>query len=237
MLPTRGYIYGLRIYDGSHRPDELPELWVPQVLMVSIDVVNNEIVFGGGASYEGVVVGTPTVVAGPTGAMNAILFSGSSDQLQLGHETGVDTDASWTIDCYFKTPIPQTDAWHTLTRGAAGDHQVIINPDQASLGSFDNLQSGGFSDTGYDITALSDGWHRLTVAAGQGTATFYVDGQVVGTHSVVSESDFFAVGNYQAGGQQWGYMYGFRIYDGTIPMEELPPSIIGGGASAGGGGH
>eukprot|EP01051_Picozoa_sp_SAG22_P010635 SAG22_NODE_967_length_6262_cov_20.374980_1_plen_1008_part_00 len=223
-----GYMYGLRIYDGPHRPEELPELWVPQVLMVAVDVVGEEIVFGGAASYDGVVVGGPTIVEGPTGAMDAVLFSGATDQLQLGHEIGVDTDASWTVDCYFKTPIPQTDSWHTLTRGAGGDHQIIINPDQASLGSYDNVGGAGFTDTGFDITSLSDGWHRLTVAAGQGAATFYVDGESVGSHSAVSESDFFAVGNYQGNGQQWGYLNSFRIYDGTIPPSMLPPSVLGG---------
>eukprot|EP01052_Picozoa_sp_SAG31_P012652 SAG31_NODE_745_length_12408_cov_4.755057_1_plen_562_part_00 len=208
------------------------EVRTPRVLLVSIDVVDGQIVFGGSASYEGVTIGSPSIVAGPTGEVDAILFTGSTDQLQLGTETGVDTDASWTVDCYFKTPIPQGSSWHTLTRGAGGDHQVIINPDQTSLGSYDNVGGGGFSDTGFDITSLADGWHRLTVAAGEGTATFYVDGSAVGSHSVVSESDFFAIGNYQGGGQPWGYMYGFRIYDGAIPPSELEDSVsreVGGG--------
>eukprot|EP01051_Picozoa_sp_SAG22_P018515 SAG22_NODE_3140_length_1907_cov_1.818031_2_plen_47_part_01 len=47
--------------------------------------------------------------------MDAILFSADTDALLLG--SGVDTDGSWTIDCYFKTPIPNTGRWHTLTRG------------------------------------------------------------------------------------------------------------------------
>jgi hypothetical protein len=192
--------------------------------MVSIDVVDGQIVFGGSASYEGVTKGSPSIVVGPTGEADAILFTENADWLQLG--TGVDTDASWTVDCYFKTPIPQSSNWHTLTRGAGGDHQVIIAQDQTSLGSWSGGGDGAFTDTGFDITSLADGWHRLTVVAGEGTVTFYADGAAVGSHSVVSQTDFFAIGNWQGGGQPWGYMYGFRIYDEAIPPSELEDSVL-----------
>jgi hypothetical protein len=177
-------------------------------------------VFSGTANYEGTTMGSPSIVEGPGGEMDGILFTGTSDYLQLGD--GVDTDTSWTIDCEFKTPIPPTVSWHTLTRGAVSDHQVIItNGDQKSLGSFDNAGNSGFTDTGFDATSLADGWHRLTVAAGSGAATFYIDGQEIGSHTTVSESDFYAVGNYQGGGQQWGYLSRFRIYDGTHTPSQL----------------
>ena len=185
-----GYVHRFRIYDGTYTPAELPQLLATAIpdALVSIDVVGGEIVFGGSARYTGVMQGSPTIVAGPTGEMDSILFDGSADQLQLG-TAGVDTDASWTVDCYFKTPIPDTGHWHTLTRGLNGDHQVIINPDQTSLGSFDNVGGSGFTDASFDITSLADGWHRLTAAAGLGTVTFYLDGASVGSHDRVSESD------------------------------------------------
>eukprot|EP01051_Picozoa_sp_SAG22_P009034 SAG22_NODE_724_length_7634_cov_11.669808_7_plen_179_part_00 len=135
---------------------------------------------------------------------------------------GVDTDGTWTIDCFFMTPIPATGAWHTLTRGAGGDHQVIIHPDQASLGAYDNVGGSGFRDTGFDVTSLDDGWHRLTAAAGGSSVTFYIDGEQVGDHGAISTSDFYAVGNYQGGNQQWGYLNRFRIYDGMHSPDELP---------------
>ena len=156
--------------------------------LVSIDVLDGEIVFGGTASYTGVVQGSPTIVPGPNEQMDSIYFGGANDFVQLGTGSGIDTDDTWTVDCYFKTPIPQTDHWHTLTRGLDGDHQVIINPDQTSLGSYDNIGGRDFFDSSFDITSLSPGWHRLTVAAGAGTAAFYIDGRSVGTHTAVSES-------------------------------------------------
>ena len=182
-----GYVHRFRIYDGTHSPDQLPAAVPPPQMIVSIDVVDGEIVFGGAASYEGTTTGGPSIVEGPTGLQDAILFQSGGDSLRLG--SGVDTDASWTIDCYFQTPIPTTGAWHTLTRGGGGDHQVIIHPDQTSLGSYDNVGGSGFSDTGFDVESLDDGWHRLTVAAGGGSATFYIDGEEVGGHSTVSNSD------------------------------------------------
>ena len=183
-----GYMHGFRIYDGTHLPGELPAVASIPDPLVSIDVVNGEIVFGGTASYTGTVLGSPSIVAGPRGRMDAINFAGRTDQLQLG-TAGIDTDASWTIDCYFKTPIPDTGQWHTLTRGLNGDHQVIINPDQTSLGSYDNVGGEDFFDSSFDVRTLADGWHRLTVAAGGGVVTFYVDTSAVGSHSSVSESD------------------------------------------------
>ena len=177
-----------RIYDGTQTPDQLPQPPGAPALLVSIDVADGEIVFGGSASYSGSVTGSPTIVEGPGGASDGMLFGGGGDSARLG-DGGVDTDGSWTIDCFFRTPIPGTGAWHTLTRGAAGDHQVIIHPDQVSLGSYDNVGGSGFTDTGFDVSSLDDGWHRLTVAAGDGSANFYVDGESVGESSTVSNSD------------------------------------------------
>ena len=182
-----GYVHRFRLYDGTHSPDELPQAYPPPELLVSVDVEDGEIVFGGASSYEGAVTGSPSIVAGPSGRNDGILFGGGGDSARLGE--GVDTDGTWTIDCYFQTPIPGTGAWHTLTRGAGGDHQVIIHPDQVSLGSYDNVGGSGFTDTGFDVNSLSDGWHRLTVAAGDGSANFYIDGESVGDSSTVSNSD------------------------------------------------
>ena len=183
-----GYLSNFKIYDGTHTPGELPAIAGGPDMIISIDVVEGEIVFGGSASYDGTVTGGPSIVDGPTGRPDGMLFGGGGDSARLG-DGGVDTDGSWTIDCYFQTPIPGTGAWHTLTRGAAGDHQVIIHPDQVSLGSYDNVGGSGFTDTGFDVTSLADGWHRLTVAAGSGSASFYVDGDAVGESSTVSNSD------------------------------------------------
>jgi hypothetical protein len=35
-------------------------------------------------------------------------------------------------------------------------------------------------DSGFDLSSLAPGWHRLTAAAGGGATTFFVDGAEVG---------------------------------------------------------
>eukprot|EP01051_Picozoa_sp_SAG22_P021321 SAG22_NODE_4663_length_1200_cov_1.688465_1_plen_366_part_01 len=144
--------------------------------IVSIDVTDGVIVFGGSATYSGTVSGSPSIVEGPiAGTSDGILFGASGDMLNLG-DSGVDTDGSWTIDCFFKTPVPQNGGWKTLTRGAGGDHQVIIHPSSYHLGSYDSVGGSLFTGTGFDVRSLADGWHRRTVAAGAGSVDFYVDG-------------------------------------------------------------
>ena len=190
-----GYLSQFRVYDGTYGPAGLPQASAPPgppdsvetALLASIDVQDGEIIFAGEASYSGSVTGSPSIVAGPAGDQDGILFGGGGDSARLGE--GVDTDGSWTLDCYFQTPIPSTGAWHTLTRGAGGDHQVILHPDQTSLGSYDNVGGSGFQDSGFDMGSLDDGWHRLTAAAGDGAVTFYIDGTGVGAHATVSGSD------------------------------------------------
>ena len=126
-------------YSGSGAGECDSTQWsrnAPPAPLVSVDVVGGSIVFGGtavAAGNAGIVHGSPSIVAGPSGALDAILFE-SPDWLQLGvpsswalGASGVGTGAPWTVDCHFKTPIPQTGAWHTLTRGNEADHHIIIS--------------------------------------------------------------------------------------------------------------
>ena len=89
----------------------------------------------------------------------------------------------------------------------------MIVDSQGHVGSFENgggLYGGnkrrGFVNGKWSISTLSPGWHRLTVSSACGdaackthTTTYYADGKAVGTNDYISESDFYAVGNYQAG--------------------------------------
>lgn len=149
------------------------------------------------------------------------LLDGPNDVLLLGSK-GVPIAHQWTVDCWFKTPIPKTKTWHTLTRGKGGDHQIIINPDQKSLGTFDNIGGSGFHDTGFDVTSLKDGWHRLTVTSSADDDTvFHIDGAIVGKHGHTSYSDMYAIGNYQKGGQPWGYLARFRLFHEAWPLKKV----------------
>ena len=75
-----GYLHSFRIYDGTHLPGELPMAAAIPDPLVSLDVVDGEIVFGGTASYDGVVQGNPTIVRGPRGRDDAIVFNIELDE-------------------------------------------------------------------------------------------------------------------------------------------------------------
>ena len=59
----------------------------------------------------------------------------------------------------------------------------------------------------------------------------------VGAHAFVSTAGFFAVGNDPGGGQQWGALHRFRLYEGRHAPDELERGALalpaaGGGAAA-----
>ena len=89
----------------------------------------------------------------------------------------------------------------------SGDHQLIIARD-GTVGSYENVDGAkkrrGFVPGKWSINSLSPGWHRLTIssACADGACkthktTYYVDGKAYGSNDYTSESDFYAVGNYQ----------------------------------------
>jgi len=74
----------------------------------------------------------------------------------------VDINTEWTIASWFLSPIP-TNGWETLCRGTS-DHPVLVQ-NGVDLGTYDNVGSTQFHDSGYNINTLSAGWHHL-VAVG-----------------------------------------------------------------------
>lgn len=173
--------------------------WPAPLVQVDVDE-RGQVRFGGLALRQthnstgvlGSVKGVPQVVKGPDGKQDALLFA-RGKALLLG-STGVDTDATWTVDCYIQMPMFKSANWGTLTRGKLGDHQVIVQAGSNLLGSFDNSQSRaavgphpGFISSGYDLGRLLPGWYRLTVSSRCQDATckahrtsYYVDGKEVG---------------------------------------------------------
>ena len=94
------------------------------IALVMVDVVDGVVVFGGTASYSGRVESSPAIVAGPTGQMDALNFNSHYDRLLLGNPGDVGIDGPWTVDCWFKTPVPYTSSVSTLVRGYDEDSQV-----------------------------------------------------------------------------------------------------------------
>jgi hypothetical protein len=135
---------------------------------------------------------------------NALRYLDGNDVVLL-NANNVDINANWTISTWFLAPISDvsTPLHHTLTRGSAADHQVILNNTAAHpLGTYDN-GGAGFVGTSpvFNANTLAAGFHQL-VAVGSGTTTtFFIDGVNVGVSNFKSTSNIFALGNYQGTGQ------------------------------------
>jgi hypothetical protein len=138
---------------------------------------------------------------------SAIAFQDSNDMVKLNR--AVELSQEWTIETWFKYPLAPSSEWNTLMRGTHADHQVIVRYGK-HLGVYDH--SGGFIDSGYDVTGLSPGWHHLTAVGQGGSTVFYVDGTQVATVNFQSTSDVCAIGNYQGGTQPFSTIDEVRIW-------------------------
>jgi prepilin-type N-terminal cleavage/methylation domain-containing protein len=185
-----------------------------------------------GNGYNGTFAGTETsdwVLDSPrlSKSSGSFTFSDSGDTSTLSTEAPL--GFAWTVTVWFKTPFSPIDgAWHTLLRGSATDHQVILGYTDHHLGMYANT-GGGFFDSGYNPDTLSAGWHHLA-AVGQGSTTsFYIDGSLVGSVPYRSTAAVYSIGNYQGGGQPWGQMSDMRVYSRVLTPTEIGLIATGGG--------
>jgi hypothetical protein len=79
-------------------------------------------------------------------------LSNANDRVSL--EADVDLGASWTIAGWFRGLAAGT--WRTLSRGAGGDHQIIVDSN-GELGSYDNVGGTQFRGSGFNVNSLDSG--------------------------------------------------------------------------------
>ncbi|MFH1723779.1 MAG: thrombospondin type 3 repeat-containing protein, partial [Elusimicrobiota bacterium] len=179
---------------------------------------------------SGILRGAPTWVNGKIG--KALHLSAWSDYLDP--TVDVDLGARWTIQTWFEYPLAATDQWNTLTRGHVDDHQVIVLKGSYDLGTYDNSGGTQFRDCGYDMNALSAGWHHLAAVQDGTNILYYIDGSHVCTvANYTSTTDITAIGNYQGGGQAWGTLDEFAVYDRDLTAQEVQRSYQAGLAGHG----
>ena len=174
-----------------------------------------------GKGYAGMLVNGPAWAQGEAGG--ALGFSGNA---MVMLPSALPLAPLWTIGAWFRVPLPSTGGWHTLTRGT-NDHQILISPDQVSLGSYDNAGGTGFHDCGFRMNTLAPGWHHVAAAGSGGRTLFYVDGRPAGTIPWQSTSNVLAIGNLQLGGQAFGTLRDVRIYDTALTAAQIT-AIVGG---------
>jgi hypothetical protein len=135
----------------------------------------------------------------------------------------VDIAAAWTITSWFYYPLATADSYNTLTRGQAEDHQIIVQRGANQfLGTYINGGGApGFYNTGFDMHMLPNGWHHIAAIGSGGQTVFYIDGSQVGTAAAQSQSDIFAVCNYQGGTQPWGIVDEVKVYGRALTQREI----------------
>lgn len=141
----------------------------------------------------------------------------------------------WTLEAYFKTPLPDT-GFNILATG-----QTYPDSSEAAGIAFSNGYLGHFSyGTGsfarcyyevyatpirrnVDVNTLSEGWHHLAVVGQDNRMDFYIDATLVGTISrnFSSWGRLQAFGNGLRGGSPCGCIDEVRIWNYARSAEEI----------------
>lgn len=161
--------------------------------------------------------GTNYAATWTTGKFGGGIACDSNDYIDVS----VDIGSTWTIETWFYYPLEDYTHYRTLTRGSSDDHQVIVETGTYNLGMFDNAGGGGFRDTGYDVDVLSTGWHHLVAVGYDSQQDFYIDGGYVGQTDTKSTTDIKSIGNYWGGGQSWGTIDEFAVYNRALSADEI----------------
>jgi predicted outer membrane repeat protein len=140
-----GYMSRFRLYNRSLSDADLARIHAADSislasLALAIDVAGNRLVYTGSAGLVSsgnelerlvTVIGSPDIVTGPSGARDGVFF-GAGDVLIVG-QRGIRINSNWTIDLWFKTPIPFSGRLRTLARSYTGDKAVAIDERVDSL--------------------------------------------------------------------------------------------------------
>ena len=175
----------------------------------TFDTVLGSVVTNNGTmpSLGGSLVGSTVVASGVLG--NCVQITSSNGYVQVG-SAGMSLAGDWTLAAWVRS-LKATSTYRTLFRGlpVLGHHPVIVPLSLSVLGSWKNTASGDggslalhfYSSTGCDISGLSADWHHIAAVGSGGSTVFYLDGTACGTANFQSQTDVYAVGNYQGGGQ------------------------------------
>lgn len=103
------------------------------------------------------------------------------------------TPSAWTESCLMKfNGANPTDVCLVGTDGAANQYFFINGPSATTPGSL--TFNGNNAAVGAFLAVNFTGWHRITctASAATGTGTFYLDGKLVGTQTIMAGVSSFA---------------------------------------------
>jgi hypothetical protein len=134
----------------------------------------------------------------------------------------IDLSTNWTFASWFWYPIEEVTHYRTLIRGAAGDHQILVQVNNYNLGAYDNVGGTNFRDSGYDINVLSTGWHQIVAMQNASGIYYYMDGVRVGAIlGYTSTTDIYSVGGLFNPGQEWGTIDDAMVFNRSLTASEI----------------
>ena len=196
------------------------------------------------------------IISGPRGPNTAVDTEyGSCARLSYNNGQGYKfkDDADYTINAITRGPFKYKNDWHTLSRGEHRDHHIIVHPrhntadGQWKMGYYKNSNpnSGfnGFVNKNNENTFMNkifggtDGndpndqggiWKYLTIVSKQGTMTYYIDGELMGTFvtdgtiaSSQPHGGIRSIGCHGNNAQKWGPLASFTFWDFALSEEEI----------------
>ncbi len=154
-------------------------------------------------------------------------FSGQTSTVLLdSNKPSVSANSNWTYSLWFyNLKSNGGTAWRTALRnsgaGSNGHHPIIVGYNNNNLGYY--LGGTGFLDSGFDMVHTDyTGWNHI-VAVGDGSTTkYYVNGSLVGSVNTNPAIDFYSIGNYQTGAQQFADAVGdVRIWNRSLGASDI----------------
>ena len=129
----------------------------------------------------------------------------------------IDLSVDWSIEGWFKYPLPSTATYNSLT----GDRRVVVQRTDMHLGTHNGSNFVDL-DTTYVMSGLTSGWHHIA-AVGSGSDTiFYIDGVLVGTAvGYKTTAALTTIGNTTAGSEQFGLIDELAVYSSALTADDV----------------
>lgn len=136
----------------------------------------------------------------------------------------------YTIEVVTTFPLGNEEGsttWHTLIRGSNSYHPVIV---QNSTGLLGVHTSSAFASSGCNVYNLNPGVYRITAVGVQSRSAtdFYVNGRYVGTSTLKSNDNIYALNAFQGSGgtQRWGEVADFRVWNKARTADEITADMF-----------
>ena len=180
-----------------------------------------------------------TVLNGVLSAASARIGSLSERLIRKGVvalDSPITLGNAWTIESWFKYPLPLEAEWNTLALYGDNHHQIIVQRSDMQLGCyFDGFKESGFklnntlnnTDSSVVDIELAQGWHHVAAVKTGTNIEFYVDGRFKGkVHCSGVSADKLKnpinwLGNYSKGGQSFGPIKKLSVWGKALTGVEI----------------